>query len=784
MQVERQQVERQSLLEGLNPDQREAVTHGDGPLLVVAGAGSGKTTVLARRMAWLIAEGGVSPFQLLAITFTNKAADEMRQRVAALLGPVAAKMWVSTFHSACVRMLRRDGDRLGYSRSFTIYDQADAQRLVGYVVRDQGLDPKKLPPRSLHAAISAAKNEGQLPEALEAEARTIYDRKLVEVYREYQQRLLAASAMDFDDLLLQTVRLLKRCPDVLESYQQRFRHLLVDEFQDTNHVQNELVILLGQRSHNVTVVGDSDQSIYRFRRADIRNILEFEQAFPDVTVVTLAQNYRSTQTILDAANAVISNNAARKPKELWSDSGRGQAVVRYTADDEHDEAAWVANELARLHRDEHEQWGDMAVFFRTNAQSRAVEEALAGRRIPYKVVGGTRFYDRKEIKDLLSYLRAVRNPADEVSLKRIANVPRRGLGDTSLARLDAFAAAQAVSFGEAVQRAEEAGVTGRALTGLRQLRAILDELRQLAEGRTTVAGEAVDVETGELGLDLGEAQPDQTPLPPAQLLEEVLKRTGYLADLEAEKTVEAESRVENIAELVGQASQHEQLDAFLEATALVSDQDQVDDDGSQVLLMTIHTAKGLEFDVVTVIGLEDGVFPHLRSLAEPDELEEERRLAYVAITRARRRLNLTNAWSRSLWGSAQYNPVSRFVKEIPASLTTVAPGSRMAGGGRGEDDKVRVWGAGNGSGLGQSIRDRVVEAALRSGRGLGPTRAAGGAPLDVKPGDDVVHGKWGEGVVLEVDTARGEAVIRFPGVGDKQLDLSIAPLKKDTPASG
>ncbi len=770
-------MDRDALLHGLNPDQREAVTHGDGPLLVVAGAGSGKTTVLARRVAWLISERGISPFQLLAITFTNKASDEMRNRVAALVGPVAEKMWVSTFHSACVRMLRRDADRLGYSRSFTIYDQADAQRLVGYVVRDQGLDPKKLPPRSLHAAISAAKNEGQLPDRLEAEAQTIYDRKLVAVYREYQQRLLAASAMDFDDLLLQTVQLLKRSPEVLESYQQRFRHLLVDEFQDTNHVQNELVILLGRKSNNVTVVGDSDQSIYRFRRADIRNILEFEQAFPDVTVVTLAQNYRSTQTILDAANAVIANNAARKPKDLWSEAGAGEAIVRYTADDEHDEAAWVGNELARLHRDEHERWGDMAVFFRTNAQSRAVEEALASRRIPYKVVGGTRFYDRKEIKDLLSYLRAVRNPADEVSLKRIANVPRRGVGEASLAKLDAFAAAQRIGFGDALLRPEDAGVTGRALTGLRQVRTLLDELRLLADGRTALTGEAVDVETGELGFDLGQAQPDQAPLPPAQLLEEVLKRTGYLAELEAEKTLESESRVENVAELVGQAAQYDQLDAFLEGTALVSDQDQVDGDGTQVLLMTIHTAKGLEFDVVTVIGMEDGVFPHQRSLADPDELEEERRLAYVAITRARHRLHLTNAWSRSLWGSAQYNPVSRFVKEIPAGLITTAAFSRVAGG-QGGDDRVRVWGAGNGTGLGQSVRDRVVEAALRSGRGLGPTRSAGGAPVAVKPGDDVVHGKWGEGVVLEVNAKRGEAVIRFPGVGDKQLDLSIAPLKK------
>ena len=780
-------MDRAALLDGLNPDQLEAVTHGDGPLLVVAGAGSGKTRVLTRRVAWLIAERGVSPFQVLAITFTNKAADEMRHRVAALVGPVAEKMWVSTFHSACVRMLRRDADRLGFSRSFTIYDQADAQRLVGYVVRDKNLDPKKLPPRSLHAAISAAKNEGKLPEALEAEARTIYDRKLIEVYREYQQRLLAASAMDFDDLLLQTVRLLTRCPDVLESYQQRFRHLLVDEYQDTNHVQNELVILLGQASHNVTVVGDSDQSIYRFRRADIRNILEFEQAFPDVTVVTLAQNYRSTQTILDAANAVIAHNAARKPKELWSDAGTGEAILRYTADDEHDEAAWVADWLSRLHRDEHERWGDMAVFFRTNAQSRAVEEALASRRIPYKVVGGIRFYDRREVRDLLSYLRAIRNPADEVSLKRIVNVPKRGVGDTSLARLDAFAGERGVSFGEAIERAEEAGVSGRALTGLRQVRTLLDELRQLAEGRITLSGEAVDVQTGELGLDLGAAQPDRAPAPPAQLLEEVLKRTGYLADIEAEKTIEAEGRVEYIAELIGQAGHFDQLDDFLQATALVSDQDEVDGDGSQVLLMTIHTAKGLEFDVVTIIGLEDGVFPHLRSLADPDELEEERRLAYVAITRARRRLLLTNAWSRSLWGSTQYNPVSRFVKEIPPGLVTVAAGSRGAGSGRRDDDQVRVWGAGNGTGLGsasgagglgQSVRDRMVEAALRRGRGLGPTRASGGPALEVRPGDDVVHGKWGEGVVLDVDQRRGEATIRFPGVGDKLLDLSIAPLKK------
>jgi DNA helicase-2/ATP-dependent DNA helicase PcrA len=767
-----------ALLEGLNPQQRDAVTHPGGPLLVVAGAGSGKTRVLTRRIAWLIAEARVSPFEILAITFTNKAADEMKHRVAELVGPVAQKMWVSTFHSACVRMLRRDADRLGFSRSFTIYDQADAQRLTGYVVKDLNLDPKKLPPRSVHAAISAYKNDGMDVAAVETAARTIYDRKIAEVYRDYQQRLQAANALDFDDLLLGAVRLFQRAPDVLESYQHRFRHLLVDEYQDTNKVQNELVLMLGAHHKNVCVVGDHDQSVYRFRGADIRNIADFEHAFPDTTVVTLAQNYRSTQTILDAANAVIDNNPGRKPKHLWSDRGSGDKVIRYTADDEHDEASWIASEIHRLHTHEHERWGDVAVFYRANAQSRALEEALANRRVPYKVVGGTRFYDRKEIKDLLAYLRAVTNEHDEVSLKRVANTPRRGVGETSVAKLDAFAASAGISFGAAIDRAEEAGVGGKALTGLRSFRVLLDELRLLAEGVRARRGEVVDTDTGELGLTFADDAEATPALGPGALLEEVLKRTGYLAELEAEKGIEAEGRIENVAELIGQASQFATVDQFLEATSLVADSDQIDDDESQVVLMTLHTAKGLEYETAFLVGLEDGVFPHVRTLGEPAELEEERRLAYVGITRARHRLYLTNAWSRNLWGSTQYNPVSRFVKEIPPALLTVAPGSRGQGRDGSGEERVRVWGAGDGTGTGAALRDRIVETALRRGRGATPTKGSGAAALGLKTGDDVVHAKWGEGVVIGVDEGRGEAVVRFPGMGDKHLDLSLAPLKR------
>ena len=720
------------LLEGLNPVQREAVLHDNGPLLIVAGAGSGKTRVLTHRIGHLIREG-TSPFEILAITFTNKAADEMKQRVARLVGPVAQKMWVATFHSACVRMLRRDAKLLGYPSSFTIYDQADAVRLVSYVLRDLNLDAKKMPPRTVHNTISTAKNELIDFETFRSNARTVFDRRIADVYAEYQRRLLAAGAMDFDDLLMVTVNLLQARPEVLSHYQERFKHLMVDEYQDTNRAQNELVLMLAKTHRNVCVVGDSDQSVYRFRGADIRNILEFEDAFPDATTIVLEQNYRSTQTILDAANAVIANNAMRKPKALWTEQVGGELITRYHAEDEHDEAAWVVHEMARLHDAGRLRWGDMAIFYRTNAMSRVFEEQLVRVGVPYKVVGGTKFYDRREVKDVLAYLRAITNPADEVSLKRIVNVPKRGVGDTSIGRLDAWAASHGVPFATAMASAEQAGVTGKALGGIKDLLGLLEELRT------------------------GERQG------PADLLEAVLARTGYAAELEAERTVEAAGRLENLAEVVGHAREYEELDQFLEAVSLVADSDEIDDDESKAVLMTLHTAKGLEYPVVFMVGLEDGIFPHLRSLGEPDELEEERRLCYVGITRARERLYLTHAWCRTLWGSTQYNPPSRFLKEIPEDLTAAAEGGRSRP--RSSDP-------------GQHRRD-VVDAAIR-GRSSSPVRTTGAEEIGLRAGDDVVHGKWGEGVILEVIGGgdKAEAVVRFPAVGEKRLLLAWAPLKK------
>jgi DNA helicase II / ATP-dependent DNA helicase PcrA len=749
-----------SHLDGLNPVQREAATHADGPLLIVAGAGSGKTKVLTTRIAHLIQDRGVSPFEILAITFTNKAADEMKHRVGTLVGPVAQKMWVSTFHSACVRILRRDGHHLGYTSSFTIYDQADAVRLTGYVLRDQNLDSKKFPPRSVHAIISQAKNDLVSATQYAEGARTIYEKRIADVYTEYQARLRSANAMDFDDLLVQTVELFRTCPEVLAHYQTRFKHLLVDEYQDTNAAQNELVILLAKEHRNVCVVGDHDQSIYKFRGADLRNILEFENAFPDAHIVVLEQNYRSTQTILDAANAVIANNAMRKPKALWTEQIGGELITRYHAEDERDEALFVVHEIGKLHDQEHLRWSEMAVFYRTNAQSRAVEEELARRSIPYKVIGGTRFYDRREIKDLLAYLRAVTNPADEVSLKRVINVPKRGVGDTSLGRLDNWATARGATYTEAMMSAAEAGVTGKALGGIRNVLELLDDLRAVVRDGTG----------------------------PGTILELICDRTGYVAELEAEKSIESAGRLENIAELISAARQYEAVDQFLEDVSLVADTDEVDPDDSSVILMTLHTAKGLEYPVVFLIGLEDGVFPHLRSLGEPEELEEERRLCYVGITRARERLYLTNAWCRTLWGSTQYNPPSRFLKEIPEELMTMVEGGRRSA----QRERARGFGFGGGRGRSSSGtgpgwgggRDAIVEGALRAGQSGGgqttPAKTKGAEQLGLKVGDDVVHGKFGEGVIIDVigEGDKAEAVVRFPGVGEKRLLLAWAPLKK------
>ncbi|MFM8863286.1 MAG: DNA helicase PcrA [Acidimicrobiia bacterium] len=751
------------LTAGLNPVQHEAVTHTEGPLLIIAGAGSGKTRVLTHRVAHLI-RTGVSPFEILAITFTNKAADEMRQRVRALVGPVADKMWVSTFHSACVRILRRDGARLGFPSSFTISDQSDAVRLVGYVVRDLGLDPKKFPAKSVQATISAAKNDGLGPTQFAERAGSIFDRKIADVFVEYQARLLSAGAMDFDDLLTNTVRLFREHPDVLDSYQRRFRHVLVDEYQDTNHVQNELVLALGAVHHNVCVVGDADQSVYRFRGADMRNILEFEDAFPETTVLLLEQNYRSTQNILDAANAVIDNNMARRPKELWTDTGAGEAIVRYHADDESDEAQWVTSRIAHLHDAGH-RWGDCAVLYRTNAQSRVLEEFLVRMGIHYRVIGGTRFYDRREVKDALAYLRLTVNPADEVSCKRVLNVPKRGVGESSVGRLDAHARAHGLSFIEALREAPAAGVTGKAAKGIATFLALLDELTPL-------------VESG-----------------PAAVLEAALQRSGYVAELEAEHSVEADGRIENLAELVGAAREAGSVDEFLEQVSLVADIDALDDDESSVVLMTLHSAKGLEFPCVFMIGLEDGVFPHSRSIGDPDELEEERRLAYVGITRAKERLHLSHAWCRTMYGSTQYNPPSRFLDEIPEHLVESVKGARRSTGtaGSATSRTAGTWGRGDRSGGsdwgrrsdddewsgsvigGRSRRDEAREAALRPA----PPEPSGADRLGLKVGDDVRHGKFGEGVILALEGVgdKAEAVVRFPSVGEKRLLLAWAPLE-------
>jgi DNA helicase-2/ATP-dependent DNA helicase PcrA len=755
--------------EGLNPDQLDAVVHAGGPLLVVAGAGSGKTRVLTHRIAHLI-DQGTHPSRILAITFTNKAAGEMRDRVAALVGPVSKTMWVSTFHSACVRMLRAHADRLGYPRQFSIYDQADAIRLTGYVVRDLALDAKRFTPRGVHGLISLWKNELVDPDEAARRAQNIFDRKHADVYREYQARLHKAGAMDFDDLLVNTVRLLRDHPDVLEHYQQRFEHILVDEFQDTNLAQNEIVLLLAGGHENVCVVGDTDQSVYRFRGADYRNILQFEEAFPAVTTVVLDQNYRSTQTILDAANAVIANNVARKPKALWTDQGAGDPIVRYHAEDEGDEATFVAATAQQLHDHDAMGWRDLAVLYRTNAQSRVVEEAFMRLGIPYKVVGGTRFYDRREIKDAVAYLRAVVNPNDEVSLKRVLNVPKRGVGDASVAKLDALATSAGISFVEAMRRADEAGVSGAAARGIDSFVRLLDELAALA-------------------ADEGSG--------PGDVLQAALDESGYLAELEAEGSIEAIGRVENLGELVGSAREFTRIDEFLEQVSLVADTDELPDGDAddQVVLMTLHSAKGLEFPVVFLIGAEDGVFPHARALTEPDELEEERRLAYVGITRARQRLYVSHAWSRSLFGSTQYNPPSRFLDEIPSELVESRGNvSGRASYGRQSYRARDRWDDGGGDvpayrrrrsaaaaddDAAAAHRERVVDAALAAARRHAP-QPANSQELGLRIGDDVEHPAFGEGVIVDISGSgeKAEAVIRFRDAGTKHLALAWAPLKR------
>ena len=744
-------------LDSLNPDQLDAVVHRGGPLLVVAGAGSGKTRVLTHRIAHLIDEG-MPPSAILAITFTNKAAEEMRHRVASLVGPVTRAMWVCTFHSACVRILRAHGDRLGYPRTFSIYDQADAQRLTGYVVRDLNLDAKRFPPRAAHGQISLWKNELITPDQAVERAANIFERKHADIYTDYQARLLKAGAMDFDDLLMKTVELFRSHPDVLAHYQQRFQHVLIDEYQDTNMAQNELALALAAEHQQITIVGDHDQSVYRFRGADLRNIGQFEEAFDNVTTIVLDQNYRSTQAILDAANAVITNNPGRKDKQLWSELGTGERITRYHAEDEGDEATWVARTMQSLQSDATFMWKEMATFYRTNAQSRVLEESLMRFGIPYKVVGGTRFYDRREIKDAMAYLRAVANPADEISVKRVLGVPKRGVGESSVAKLDALAASTGTTFVEAMRHANDAGLTGSAARGVESFVRLLDDLA--------------------LRLDDG----------PGDLLQAALTDSGYLAELEAEGSVESAGRIENLGELVGSAREFTRLEEFLEQVALVADTDDLDDD-NRVVLMTLHSAKGLEFPAVFLVGMEEGVFPHSRALTEPVELEEERRLAYVGITRAQQRLFLAHAWSRQLFGSTNYNPPSRFLDEIPTELMEqVGAVSGRSSYGRQSYRARDEWSNPppyrrvdrENNGEADRHRDRVVEAALVAGQRAKQPSPSNSQLIGLRLGDDVEHPAFGEGVIIDIrgQDDKAEATIRFRDAGTKHLSLAWAPLKK------
>ncbi len=762
-----------ALLDGLNPQQRAAVVHEGSPLLIVAGAGSGKTRVLTHRIAYLLAARDVAPHEILAITFTNKAAGEMAARVAALVGPRARSMWVMTFHSACVRILRREARRFGYPSSFSIYDQADSQRLMALTCRELELDPRQFPPKMMAAQVSNLKNELIDHETFAAQARTARDKALAEAYGEYQRRLFAAGAMDFDDLIMVTVNLFQALPEVAAEYRRRFRHVLVDEYQDTNHAQYILVRELVSGSAplfsgltergdgtpdplrpralpprgdepqsppgtpELCVVGDADQSIYAFRGATIRNIVEFEQDYPDATVILLEQNYRSTQNILAAANAVVSQNQGRKPKNLWSDQGAGPPIVGYVADNEHDEAAFVAEEVDRLADAGLATAGQVAVFYRTNAQSRVFEEVFIRVGLPYRVVGGVRFYERREVRDLLAYLRLIANPADEVSLRRVLNTPRRGIGDRAEEYVAAYAQRGQMTFAQALARpADVPGLAARSAAAIEGFNALMAGLRELAET-----------------------------VPVAELAEAVLDRTGYVEALESSSDLQDAGRVENLEELVSVAREFDgaredgTLADFLEQVSLVADADEIpegDDHGGLVTLMTLHTAKGLEFPVVFLTGLEEEVFPHQRSLTNAKELEEERRLAYVGITRAMERLYLTRAVARNWWGRPAFHKQSRFLAEIPSGLIEW------------RRDQAAAMSA-------------VAPAQERMARMPG-TRSPGNRPVpSLAPGDMVTHDKFGLGTVVSTDGYgdQAEAKIDFGAdYGVKHLVLRYAPLEK------
>jgi DNA helicase-2/ATP-dependent DNA helicase PcrA len=723
------------LLGGLNPPQREAVVHGEGPMLVLAGAGSGKTRVLTHRIAYLLATGAARPGEILAITFTNKAAAEMRERVGQLVGSSVRAMWVTTFHSSCARMLRADAERLGYSRGFTIYDESDSLRMLKRCLSELGVDPKRYPPRAVKNKISGAKN--QLVDAgTYAETQgSLFEEVVAEAFPLYEKRMLEANAMDFDDLLVRTVNALERFEEVRERWRRTFRHVLVDEYQDTNHAQYRLLGLLASEHGNLMVVGDDDQSVYGFRHADIRNILDFEADFPEAASVKLEQNYRSTQTILSAANAVVEHNRERRAKRLWTEKEGGDPVQLVELTDEHEEARWVAAEIERLGEEHGVARSDVAVFYRTNAMSRVLEDTLVRYELPYQVIGGTKFYERAEIKDAVAYLSLLVNPADQVSFSRIVNSPRRGIGNTSQGRLASYSNTTGLPIWEVMERAEDVpGLSAAAIKAVSRFYETMEGLR---------------------------ARADSAPV--AAVLESVLNESGYLEALAAERTVEAEGRAENLEELVGVAAEFDinreregegaslaPLEEFLQQVSLVSDQDSIQADEQLVTLMTLHNAKGLEYDAVFVVGCEDGAFPHMRALEEGSE-EEERRLCYVAITRARERLYMTWARERRLFGRAEHNLPSRFIDELPAELTERHQKS-VAGGGM-------SW----------NSPSPGVEAA----QPLDP-----GPALEMQTGDDVVHASFGDGVVTAVEPG-GVVVVRFSGDGsERKLMADYAPIRK------
>jgi len=740
-------VSSEQLIEGLNPQQAAAVVHSGSPLLVVAGAGSGKTRVLTRRIAYLLGERGVAPFEVLAITFTNKAAAEMKERVAELVGDRARSMWVSTFHSACVRILRQEAAKLGYSNSFTIYDSSDSLRLVTLVMKDMHLDPKQYAPRAVAGLISQAKNELQGPADFVQHADNAFNAIVAEVFAHYQKRLVQANAMDFDDLIGKTVEVLQRHPESRQRYRSRFRHVLVDEYQDTNHAQYMLIKeLVGTEGEGLPlaelcVVGDADQSIYAFRGANIRNILQFEADYPSAKTILLEQNYRSTQNILSAANSVISNNEGRRAKNLWSDAGTGALIKGYVAESEHDEADFVIQQIKELRDSSLSKPGDTAIFYRTNAQSRVFEESFLRSAIPYKVVGGVRFYERKEVKDFLAYLRVLVNPTDEVSLRRIINTPKRGIGDRALDTVDLFAQSAGISFWAALNRsAEVPNIPTRSVSAINDFVHLISSLQFLVEAKTR----------------------------PSVIAQAVLEQSGLLAELAKSDDLQDESRVENLQELVSVAVEYEEgevedgeeisLLGFLEDVSLVADSDQIpdgEDHGGVVTLMTLHTAKGLEFPTVFLTGMEEGIFPHSRTLGDKEEIEEERRLAYVGLTRARERLYLSRSEYRTAWGAPSYNPPSRFLSEIPEELLE--------------------WNEHAPAPSRSSIAktSHFTPAPRATGRKASTT-------MVLAIGDRVSHDTFGVGKVVAVvgEGDRAEATIDFGSLGEKRLLLRYAPVEK------